>query len=833
MKSFWRAGVDTTFPSEDGLDIPPAALRLGLNTSLVESLRPVALGLGAISVVFVISHLVLLPPAIKYVMASVAGGSALAMFVLYAFLRRHRLPPQWAHAVVFGLSLLMLLNPAAHMYFTHDPAQTTYFILIVLGCGSVFLSTLWFAGLILVTVVVWGIVFATLPVAGNWLGYGYPLFSSLAIAAVIYVTRIRAATRLERFRIRDARYKIELEAVLKATDEAQRSLATSMAVGQSIASILELDDLLGSVADLIRLRFACSFVGIFLLDESAQYVVCRAGTGEIGRVLMQEEFRLKVGEEGVVGWVAAHRRPARVEDVLLDSRYRRSDETLNIRSELALPLEMRHTLLGVLDLESERAAAFKEDDVAFMQLLADQVATAIKNASLYQVEKNRRRLAENLYEIGRILSGTLELSKVLALILEKLVEIVPYDRAAVMLLNANESVLDVVASRGFPEGFEHLQVPVREGDVFSEVYRTKQPLSIPDVLGRADWQQVQDLPLARAWLAIPLIHADAVLGMLSLTRETLNAYREDDVTLAGAFAGQAAIALQNARLYAQITQFNQELESLVQQRTKDLQNAFDQVERLDRAKADFIGIASHELRTPLTLLKGYAQMLLEDAGIRQNERYYTMINGIQTGAMRLHEIVESMLDVAKIDNRELRLHMTPTSVPVVIGYLRDSLKKVFNERKQKFVENLRDLPMIQADMESLRKVFYNLLINAIKYTPDGGTITVSGRALQPGELGMMEGGIEIVVSDTGIGIDPGMWELIFVKFYQTGELSLHSTGKTKFKGGGPGLGLAIAKGIVAAHNGVIWVESPGYDEQKCPGSHFHVVLPLRQQGAVK
>jgi signal transduction histidine kinase len=130
-------------------------------------------------------------------------------------------------------------------------------------------------------------------------------------------------------------------------------------------------------------------------------------------------------------------------------------------------------------------------------------------------------------------------------------------------------------------------------------------------------------------------------------------------------------------------------------------------------------------------------------------------------------------------------------------------------------------------MAALQKVFYHLLINAIKYTPDGGKITISGRQAEPNASDLPRGGVEIIVSDTGIGIDSRFHELIFAKFYQTGELELHSSGKTKFKGGGPGLGLAIARGIVEAHHGRIWVESPGYDEVKCPGSQFHVILPLR------
>jgi signal transduction histidine kinase len=195
----------------------------------------------------------------------------------------------------------------------------------------------------------------------------------------------------------------------------------------------------------------------------------------------------------------------------------------------------------------------------------------------------------------------------------------------------------------------------------------------------------------------------------------------------------------------------------------------------------------------------------------------------------LHEIVDSMLDVAKIESQELELHPTPIAMASMIRYVRDGHREALNERHLTLVEEIQDLPPIEADLDALRKVFYHLIGNAIKYTPDGGRITISGRALQPGELDMTEGGIEIVVSDTGIGIDPNLRDLVFVKFYQTGQVSLHSSGKTKFKGGGPGLGLAIARGIVEAHAGLIWAESPGYDEESCPGSQFHVVLPLHQK----
>jgi signal transduction histidine kinase len=116
-------------------------------------------------------------------------------------------------------------------------------------------------------------------------------------------------------------------------------------------------------------------------------------------------------------------------------------------------------------------------------------------------------------------------------------------------------------------------------------------------------------------------------------------------------------------------------------------------------------------------------------------------------------------------------------------------------------------------------------MNAIKFTPDGGSITIGGRYINGNEPPQ----VEIAIRDTGIGIDPALHKLIFEKFNQTGDFLLHSSGKTKFKGGGPGLGLAIARGIVEAHGGRIWVESPGYNEKSFPGSTFFVSLPVDKQ----
>jgi signal transduction histidine kinase len=357
------------------------------------------------------------------------------------------------------------------------------------------------------------------------------------------------------------------------------------------------------------------------------------------------------------------------------------------------------------------------------------------------------------------------------------------------------------------------------------------------------------LPEEKAWLSslkvdtyIPIYVKDEWIGLIALgPKISGEPYFEDDILLLRTLADQTAVALQNARLvesltrvnndfrraYAALEQSNRQLE----QSNRQLSRTHDQLEKLDRTKSDFIAITSHELRTPLTVIRGYTEMLLEDPVIKEETFRAKLINGIHTGIMRLHEIVDSMLDIASIDTRTMKLNLVTVSPNILIQSSCESLKKSASERNLTLqIEALNTLPSIEADAEGLLKVFHNLIVNAIKYTPDGGKVTVSGFPVVRGQRrDFSEDGIEIVVSDTGIGIDPEYHDLIFAKFYQTGELALHSTGKTKFKGAGPGLGLSVAKGIVEAHGGIIWVESPGYDEKRCPGSQFHVILPLRQK----
>jgi signal transduction histidine kinase len=336
-------------------------------------------------------------------------------------------------------------------------------------------------------------------------------------------------------------------------------------------------------------------------------------------------------------------------------------------------------------------------------------------------------------------------------------------------------------------------------------------------------------------VALPLISENRPVGVVMISKpHQETSFSSSTVSLIQAATEQAAIALENAQLYGQVMRFNQELEEKVRRRTAELQKTNEELakanqdlEHLDKTKSDFISIAAHELKTPLTLIQGYTNIMRDDSTVKSHPFLINILQGIVKGSERLHSIIESMIDVSMIDSQVLQLRPSQVSLSTLIGTLVDQYADVLQERNMTLtMERLDRLPHIEGDSQRLYQVFENLLVNAVKYTPDGGRIEITGMDVleQAGEKW-----VQLVVSDTGIGIDKEHLERIFEKFYQTAEVALHSTGRTKFKGGGPGLGLAIAKGIVEAHGGQIWAESKGYDEQACPGSQFFVVLPVKNR----
>lgn len=265
-----------------------------------------------------------------------------------------------------------------------------------------------------------------------------------------------------------------------------------------------------------------------------------------------------------------------------------------------------------------------------------------------------------------------------------------------------------------------------------------------------------------------------------------------------------------------------EAEVLLTQLRARTEKAHEELERLNKSKSDFISIAGHELKTPLTVIEGYAGM------IRYNkhalEHYPDLVAcaaGIEVGLHRLREIVDDIIDVSLIEMGMMQLTFQPIWLHHLFDAVEQSIRRALKERELDFVIERDTIPTHATfgDGERLHQALANVVMNAIKYTPDGGRIVIAGRE-HPGF-------VEIIVADTGIGIAAERIATLFDAFSSGGDVSLHSSGKVKFKGSGPGLGLPIVRGILEAHGGSIWVESPGHDEKSCPGSTFHLMIPMR------
>ena len=435
-----------------------------------------------------------------------------------------------------------------------------------------------------------------------------------------------------------------------------------------------------------------------------------------------------------------------------------------------------------------------------------------------------------IHQYSESISNILDMDRLASIAIGIMLEAMQIDRGFLFLVDAERQADGTktykLRSASSPEERQMVAVELGEnGAVVSYILREQRPLLQYDLDLLPVFRGAS--PLEREWFTqlrtevyIPIFAKKQWIGLLAFgSKLSGNRYTREDLAVLGAHANQTAVALENARLVDNLMRLNQEL----RQARRTLEKNNQELQRIDQAKSDFISIASHELRTPLTVIKGYTEMLMDDAKLDKNLK--SMMKGIHEGTLRLHEVMDSMFDIAQIDARSLKPHLQPVDLSQLLKEVSLEHEKTIKQRGQYLTINLPALPLTKADAHLLRKMFHHLIRNAVKFTPDNGWITISGHHI-PSIINLTNGGVELIVKDTGVGVDPNLREVIFTKFYQPGELGKHSTSKSRFKGGGAGLGLALSKGIVEAHGGRIWVESPGYDEVNFPGSQFHVILPL-------
>jgi len=273
-----------------------------------------------------------------------------------------------------------------------------------------------------------------------------------------------------------------------------------------------------------------------------------------------------------------------------------------------------------------------------------------------------------------------------------------------------------------------------------------------------------------------------------------------------------------------LLEYNQRLVTRLEEKVLELERANEDLQRVEKMKSDFVVLAGHELRTPLTVVYGYLQILLANPAIpgapeeEGSARY--LLKKVSDAVERLSQVIQDILNVSLIDANRLDLTHEPVFVNSIVQSVLHNLRSFGPQRQLVFElgSGLRKLPVIEGDPRRLHQALWNVVSNGIKYTPDNGTISIDGEVL--------EDTVHVWIKDTGVGIPPNELTHIFERFYVLEDVSLHRSSKTAFKGGGLGVGLSVSKGIVEAHNGKIWAESPGQDEETLPGSTFHILLPI-------
>ncbi|CAG0929986.1 two-component system, OmpR family, phosphate regulon sensor histidine kinase PhoR [Thermoflexales bacterium] len=404
-----------------------------------------------------------------------------------------------------------------------------------------------------------------------------------------------------------------------------------------------------------------------------------------------------------------------------------------------------------------------------------------------------RRQADRLQrilEISQILTSTYDLDELLQIILAAAIELTKTEAASILLLNEGGTELRFAATTGSNrDKLMALRVPV-ENSLAGTILRSGEPMVFDDVRQDPRHFDGVDKQIAfesRSMLGVPLLMRERPVGVLeALNKLDTSPFGEEDGQVLMTLAAQAAVAIENARLITA------------------LQKAYEQLNRIDRIKSDFIAIASHELRTPLGLILGYASMLREDL---KNTDTSQQLDVVMNSALRLRDLIDDMVNVQHIEEGKAKLVLTEFVLQEVVQRVVEAVRELYTTKEQELLVSLPAQPLsLKADREKIALVVNNLLTNAIKFTDPRGRIMVAAE--------LKNGEVQVHVADTGIGIPAREVEHIFDRFYQ---VEPHLTRQH----GGLGLGLAIAKGMIEMHGGKIWVESV-----EGLGSRFSFSVPV-------
>lgn len=587
--------------------------------------------------------------------------------------------------------------------------------------------------------------------------------------------------------------------VYQSTQRQAEQLRAINTVARQMSSLRTTQELLPFIVEVLRDTFHSYSVSIFLAEEGSDSVRLAAASG--GRPgPMPVGTQLRIGEQGIVGAVAAAGDALVVNDVTSDRRYFPYPGLPETAAEVAVPIRCGSRVAGVLDVQSAHKDAFDDRDVSTLQTLADQMGIALENARLYEGLRRRSEQVLGLNEAGRAITTSLELDAILRAIILEVGGRLGFDRCGIALVDEAAQVIrgDLASDvEGRIGDWREFECPLRlDDDSLAEV-------ALDGWVGmfraRAQARRLRrylDQGVdPRASVALPLRVRGRPIGVLVVdnlvTERTID---DEGVEILRTFANQAAIAIDHARLYREAAE-----------RAERLAEANRQLSDLDRMKSHFISMVSHELRTPLGLIKGYVGTLLRDDLDLDLDSRREFLTVVEEEADNLADLVGNLLDASRLEAGTLAMELHPTRLtPLVKKAVHDATEHA-PEYEFRF-DAPQDIPLVNADGRRIQQVVRNLLDNAAKYSPPGSEIVVDIQVAGPW--------ITVSVKDHGMGIAPDNLERVFDRFFRVDQTDSR-------RGGGSGLGLAIARGIVTNHGGKIWVES-----EIGGGSTFRFSLPI-------
>ncbi len=416
-----------------------------------------------------------------------------------------------------------------------------------------------------------------------------------------------------------------------------------------------------------------------------------------------------------------------------------------------------------------------------------------------------------LHQASAAIASTLNMPQLLDTVLQLLVGNLGFTRMVLVLRYDDRPVSYVARITGvtadIAERAYRLEIPIQDDDsVTADLFLHHKPLLVQDIDAVQHRIFPPMLALIRqaeiaSFLAVPLQIHNRTLGYLAGDRGQLVCTNED-LHILQTVASHVAAAIDNARAYAHLAELTQHLEERIRERTEELSRANEQLQEHDRRRSTFLSVVSHELRTPMTAIRSFAENMLDGVTGPLTGQQTTYLTRIEHNVARLARIINQLLDWSRLDTHKDILRPEPVCIAEIAMTASESLQTVAAEKQVTLtIESHAPLPRIQGDRDKLEQIIWNLIGNAIKFTPPGGTVSLTF-SLEP------DGMIRTCVADTGCGIDPLHLPRVFNEFSKVPSSMPTSQGAQ--------LGLFITKTLVAMHGGDIWLDStPGKGTRVC------------------